>query len=299
MDSQGGGQAQSNNELVDDQSEATRREDNTKEKYLRIKNVFRFLIDHAPYLVDDKSYERCEKKSSKEQFAIKIDAIRKSLDIDSMEDVHLLVDELYKFQENFEKEEEEKTRKIEEELNEINSEGDQQEIQNSLNDRNRTSNDATLNGNGEGMQREDEEEEDPNKLKLAEENIQMALKKFLAVREERNVMEGFNIQDKKKGKKTKAKDKANEASKERKRQRVYWDTMTSILSEQKLSVWKALDKALTKYYQLLVDRQNLIEETGMLNQRNEELKTVLNQYLQAGVNQELQVPPTQVIRLDI
>ena len=216
-----------------------------------------------------------------------------------MEDVHLLVEELYKFQENYEKEEEEKTRKIEEELNEINSDGDQQEIQNSLNHQNRTSNDATLNGNGEGLAREDEEEEDPNKLKLAEENIQMALKKFLAVREERNVMEGFNIQDKKKGKKTKAKDKANEASKERKRQRVYWDTMTSILSDQKLSVWKALDKSLTKYYQLLVDRQNLIEETGMLNQRNEELKTVLNQYLQAGVNQELQVPPTQVIRLDI
>ena len=75
--------------------------------------------------------------------------------------------------------------------------------------------------------------------------------------------------------------------------------MTQILSDQKLSVWKALDKALTKYHQMLVDRQNLIEETGMLNQRNEELKTVLNQYLQAGVNQELRVPPTQVIRLDI
>ena len=90
--------------------------------------MFRFLIDHAPYLVDDKSYERCEQKSAKEQFAIKIDAIRKSLDIDSMEDVHLLVEELYKFQENYEKEEEEKTRKIEEELNEINSDGDQQEI---------------------------------------------------------------------------------------------------------------------------------------------------------------------------
>ena len=39
--------------------------------------------------------------------------------------------------------------------------------------------------------------------------------------------------------------------------------------------------------------------TGLLNQQNEELKTLLNQYLQAGVNQELQVPPTQVIRLDI
>lgn len=104
---------------------------------------------------------------------------------------------------------------------------------------------------------------------------------------------------KSKGKKTKAKDKASEASQERKRQQLYWSTMTQILSDQKLSVWKALDKALTKYYAMLVDRQNLIEETGMLNQRNEELKTVLNQYLQAGVNQELQVPPTQVIRLDI
>jgi hypothetical protein len=97
MDSQGGGQAQSKHELVDDQSEATRKEDNTKERYIRIKNVFRLLIDHAPFLVDDKSYEKCEGKSNKEQFAIKIDAIRKSLDIDSMEDVHLLVDVLYQF----------------------------------------------------------------------------------------------------------------------------------------------------------------------------------------------------------
>lgn len=36
----------------------------------------------------------------------------------------------------------------------------------------------------------------------------------------------------------------------------------------------------------------------MLHQQNEELKSLLNQYLQAGVNQELLVPPTQMIRLD-
>ena len=47
-----------------------------------------------------------------------------------------------------------------------------------------------------------------------------------------------------------------------------------------------------------MERQNLIEETGLLNQQNEELKTLLNQYLQAGVNHDLKVPPTQVIRLD-
>ena len=92
-----------------------------------------------------------------------------------------------------------------------------------------------------------------------------------------------------------------EQKKERvkKKERMFWELMTSVLDDKKLSTWKALDKALTKYYALLVDRQNLIEETGLLNQQNEELKTLLNQYLQAGVNHELHVPPTQVIRLDI
>lgn len=82
-------------------------------------------------------------------------------------------------------------------------------------------------------------------------------------------------------------------------ERIFWEKMTTVLDDRKLSTWKALDKALSKYYSLLVERQNLIEETGLLNQQNEELKTLLNQYLQAGVNHELHVPPTQVIRLDI
>ncbi len=82
-------------------------------------------------------------------------------------------------------------------------------------------------------------------------------------------------------------------------ERIFWEKMTTVLSDSKISVWDALDKALSKYYGLLVERQNLIEDTGLLNQQNEELKTLLNQYLQAGVNHELRVPPTQVIRLDI
>lgn len=49
-------------------------------------------------------------------------------------------------------------------------------------------------------------------------------------------------------------------------ERIFWEKMTTVLDEKKLSVWRALDKALSKYYQLLVDRQNLIEETGLLNQ---------------------------------
>jgi hypothetical protein len=61
--------------------------------------------------------------------------------------------------------------------------------------------------------------------------------------------------------------------------RLLWEKYCTILDPQKLSVWRALDKALMKYYSMLVNRQNLIEETGLLNQQNEELKTLLNQYL--------------------
>ena len=69
-----------------------------KEKYERIKNVFKLLIDESEYLIDDRAYERCEGQSLKEQFSIKIDSIRKSLGIDNMEDVELLVETLYGFE---------------------------------------------------------------------------------------------------------------------------------------------------------------------------------------------------------
>lgn len=41
-----------------------------KIKYDKIKNVFKLLIDEAPFLIDDKAFDKCEGKSLKEQFAI-------------------------------------------------------------------------------------------------------------------------------------------------------------------------------------------------------------------------------------
>ena len=82
----------------------------------------------------------------------------------------------------------------------------------------------------------------------------------------------------------KVEDEETRRSREALKQRMYWERLTSILDVNKLSVWRGLEKALGRYYKMLVTRQNLIEETGLLNQQNEELKTLLNQYLQAGVN---------------
>ena len=130
-------------------------------------------------------------------------------------------------------------------------------------------------------------------------DVTEALEEFIRVREEMNDNAdplGGNPALKKK---SNFQTEEQAAERQKRDERIYWERMTKVLSDKGLSIWRALDKALTKYYALLVDRQNLIEETGLLNQQNEELKTLLNQYLQAGVNHDLQVPPTQVIRLDI
>ena len=145
---------------------------------------------------------------------------------------------------------------------------------------------------------EKKEEVDEELLVIDNDDIVGVLKDFHRKREERaNNAELLGNPRMKKRSNFETEEQKKERIK--REERIFWEKMTTVLDDKKLSTWKALDKALSKYYQLLVDRQNLIEETGLLNQQNEELKTLLNQYLQAGVNHELHVPPTQVIRLDI
>ena len=107
---------------------------------------------------------------------------------------------------------------------------------------------------------------DENQLRLDAELLTAALKDFHRAREDRDLKKDLmNQKNKKKSKDSKSTDKARDASREKKKEKLYWGRMTEILTEQKLSVWRALDKSLSEYYQLLVDRQNLIEETGLLN----------------------------------
>lgn len=73
-------------------------------KYERTKNVFRMLIEEADYLIDNRAVERCIGQSLKEQFRIKIDSVRKSLGIDNMYDVELLVEIFYGFEAKYKKE---------------------------------------------------------------------------------------------------------------------------------------------------------------------------------------------------
>ena len=84
----------------------------------------------------------------------------------------------------------------------------------------------------------------------------------------------------------------------RREEREFWERMSSIISDKTFRVWNALEKALNKYDALLKNRSGLIGDVGDLQRQNEELKGLLNQYLSSRVNEDLHVPPTQVIRLD-
>jgi hypothetical protein len=91
----------SKSELVDDgqMSNSTARNENQdiKDNFYKVKNVFEILIAEATYLIEDKAFQMCEGKSQKEQFLIMIDSIRKNLGIESMDDVTLLVNTFYEF----------------------------------------------------------------------------------------------------------------------------------------------------------------------------------------------------------
>ncbi len=80
----------SKNDFADDQSIGTNNYD-YKVSIKKIKTVFSMLIQECPYLIDDKAASESIGKLAKEVQTIQIDSIRKSLGIDNMEDVELLV----------------------------------------------------------------------------------------------------------------------------------------------------------------------------------------------------------------
>ena len=99
-------------------------------------------------MIDDKAYERSMNSDPKEALKIKIDSVRKSLGIEDMADVELLVDVMYKYQAKHEEQlAEEKKRMEDEELEEMENGGNPDAAPKEP--ANKPGNEATLNGNPE------------------------------------------------------------------------------------------------------------------------------------------------------
>ncbi|PNJ58788.1 DRC1 isoform 1 [Pongo abelii] len=77
----------------------------------------------------------------------------------------------------------------------------------------------------------------------------------------------------------------------------YWQALTTVIPSSKQNLWDALYTALEKYHLVLTQRAKLLLENSSLEQQNTELQALLQQYLNSKINSELQVPPTQVLRV--
>ena len=128
------------------------------------------LIEEAPYLVDDKALEKCQGKSLKDQFHIKIDSIRKSLGIEALSYVKLLVDVFYNYQKEHEAE---IARRIaEEEAEYNNTENENLDRPHQVADDSKKAADAAAANNASHIPQQDQ---DPNRLHLDPDLITAAL----------------------------------------------------------------------------------------------------------------------------
>lgn len=78
-------------------------------------------------------------------------------------------------------------------------------------------------------------------------------------------------------------------------ERSYWDRFNTIVDDKKFRTWTAVYKGMEKYNGLLNERWHLSMDIGNVSRQNEELRGLLRQYMNAKVNDDLQVPPTRVM----
>ncbi|ORZ32679.1 sperm tail-domain-containing protein [Catenaria anguillulae PL171] len=75
----------------------------------------------------------------------------------------------------------------------------------------------------------------------------------------------------------------------------HWDQILAMLNSNRFKNWDTILSCMEAYHLLLGARHDLALEVSDLETQNDELKTLLREYMSADVNKSLQVPPSQVI----
>mmetsp|Transcript_8300 Transcript_8300/g.21013 ORF Transcript_8300/g.21013 Transcript_8300/m.21013 type:complete len:666 (-) Transcript_8300:22-2019(-) len=142
------------------------------------------------------------------------------------------------------------------------------------------------------------QEEDDEALYVDADDVLQLLKDF--IQEKENLRIADVAPDKKKKARTQqlgSESETDRKARRRREERKFWERMGHVIPDMNFRVWKALDVYLKKYYDLLQRRSKAIDSAVGMQKQNEELKQLLDQYLGSKVNEELQVPPTHVIRV--
>merc|ERR1711998_419776 len=126
------------------------------------------------------------------------------------------------------------------------------------------------------------QDEDDETLYVDADDVLKLLKDF--IQEKANLQMADVAPDKKKKARTQqlgSESEAERKARRRREERKFWERMGHVVPDMNLRVWKAMDVFLKKYYDLLQKRSKAIDSAMTLQKQNE----------------ELQVPPTHVIRV--
>ncbi len=142
------------------------------------------------------------------------------------------------------------------------------------------------------------QDEDDEVLYVDNDDTLRILRDFIAEKESLRLQgDGPSAPDDKKAAAAGGADEAEQKAARRKQEKRFWERLSQVMSPMHQRIWKSLHGNLGKYLKLLAYRSSLVDDAVNLQKQNEELKHLLDQYLGSKVNEELQVPPTHVIRV--
>jgi len=215
---------------------------------------------------DEDEPEEIQREKEEVARRIKIETLKKTLELDSLEQMNELYETLYTSIRVMRKE------------NKVLENGDDEEHQDE-------------DAEAEEAEQADEFDEEDGDIEYDPDVVIDALTKFMEQKQGQKETGSFSPT--KDGTKNNEKERKEKDDREEK---ILWERLTHVLPDHTFRIWGVLDKSLSNYHDLLLARQKLIDQTGDLHNQNEELKNLLNQYFQ--INHELIIPPTKMIQLE-
>jgi len=89
----------------------------------------------------------------------------------------------------------------------------------------------------------------------------------------------------------------NPSKTSRREEQQFWERMSNVISDTTFRLWSNLYEQMQKLNGTLMNRQKLIKKNGASNGQNLELRKLLSQYMSARVNDDLYIPPAQMLQL--
>ena len=79
------------------------------------------------------------------------------------------------------------------------------------------------------------------------------------------------------------------------REREYWERMSNVISQKMHRIWLVMKKELLGFNDILTKRGVMLTDIKELADQNAELRDLLNKYLSSKINEDLHIPPTQLL----